>query len=35
MTSNLASEVIAGHALQLRAEAAEYNKHKDAQKLGQ
>nr|XP_022325066.1 caseinolytic peptidase B protein homolog [Crassostrea virginica] len=33
MTSNLASEVIAGHALQLRAEAAEYNKHKDAQKL--
>lgn len=35
MTSNLASEVIAGHALQLRAEAAEYNKHKDAQKLGE
>ena len=35
MTSNLASEVIAGHALQLRAEATEYNKHKDAQKLGQ
>nr|XP_034299821.1 caseinolytic peptidase B protein homolog isoform X2 [Crassostrea gigas] len=33
MTSNLASEVIASHALQLRAEAAEYNKHKDAQKL--
>lgn len=35
MTSNLASEVIASHALQLRAEAAEYNKHKDAQKLGE
>lgn len=34
MTSNLASEVIASHALQLRAEASEYDKHKDVQKLG-
>ncbi|XP_061165510.1 mitochondrial disaggregase-like [Saccostrea echinata] len=33
MTSNLASEVIASHALQLRAEAAEYNKRKDAETL--
>lgn len=34
MTSNLASEVIASHALQLRAEASEYDKHKDVQNLG-
>ena len=34
MTSNLASEEIASHALQLREEAKEYDKHKQASKLG-
>ncbi|KAK3099800.1 hypothetical protein FSP39_009839 [Pinctada imbricata] len=33
MTSNLASEEIAGHALQLRQEVKEYDKHKQASKL--
>lgn len=34
MTSNLASEVIAEHALQLRKEADEIDKQKHTEKLG-